>query len=128
MPRRQRRCGGSAVMSRPSNAMRPVSTRTSPQIRLNSVVLPAPLGPRMPSVSPASTASEIESVTFSAPKDLLTPCSASRAMSDCAQRPQLSADRDVGRRLVVDDGQLDLVLAALAPLPQHQRRLAHVAE
>jgi hypothetical protein len=41
-------------------------------MRLNSVVLPAPFGPRMPSVSPSVTDSEIASVTLSAPYDLLT--------------------------------------------------------
>src|SRR5881227_4164837 len=112
MPPRQRRCGARRVTSRPSYSMRPASTRASPETRLNSVVLPAPLGPRMPSVSPASTASEMSSVTFSAPYDFDTPCRASSGMSGGGQGAQLAARRNVGRGLVVHDGELDLVLAA----------------
>ena len=51
----------------PSYVTVPSSCLTNPLMTLNSVVLPAPLGPRMPSVVPWSTASEIWSVTFSAP-------------------------------------------------------------
>src|SRR5215510_8872881 len=112
-------------MSRPSNSTRPASARASPPIRLNSVVLPAPLGPRMPSVSPASTASETSSVTFSAPKDLLTPCSASSGMASALFREQAQLRRRGDGRigLVVDDGQAHLLCAAAAaPLAQHERR------
>src|SRR5262245_47944153 len=134
MPARQRRCGGSAVTSLPSYSMRPASTLRSPLIRLNSVVLPAPFGPRMPSVSPARTASVMSSVTFSAPKLLLTPWSASNgAPPACAAAPCCSVashegdratGRDVLRRLVVDDDELDLVLRPLHPLSEDERGLA----
>src|SRR5258706_10144571 len=79
MPERQRRCGGCRVTSSPRNRTRPASARKSPLMRLNSVVLPAPLGPRMPSVSPRVTDNEMPSVTLSAPKLLLTFSSASIA-------------------------------------------------
>src|SRR5260221_6224650 len=52
--------------------MRRESAWKSPLIRLNSVVLPAPFGPRMPSVSPSATDSVMLSVTLRAPKLLLT--------------------------------------------------------
>src|SRR5256885_6216936 len=122
MPRRQRGWGASRVTSRPSYSMRPRSQRTSPEIRLNRVVLPAPLGPRMPSVSPASTASEMSSVTFSAPYDFDTPCRASSGMSGGGQGAQLAGGGNVRRGFVVHDRELDLVPAARAPLPEHQRR------
>src|SRR5438552_17056024 len=118
MPPRQRRCGARRVTSRPSYSMRTASTRASPETRLNSVVLPAPLGPRMPSVSPASTASETSSVTFSAPKDLPTRCSASSGIASAllGKQAQLGRGGDAGLGLVVDDGQLGLELLPLAPL------------
>ena len=67
MPSRERACGGIAVMSEPSNTMRPVVGATSPVIRLNSVVLPAPLGPITASASPPSTARLTLSTALSAP-------------------------------------------------------------
>src|SRR5882672_3962092 len=114
MPSRQRRWGGSRVMSLPPNDTRPASARRSPLIRLNSVVLPAPFGPSTPSVSPAATDSEMLSATLSAPKLLQTP---SRARMDMTlERPgptwlsghrlELASGRDVGCGLVVHDHQL----------------------
>ena len=45
MPRRERAWGGIAVMSDPANTIVPVLGATSPLIRLNRVVFPAPFGP-----------------------------------------------------------------------------------
>ena len=45
MPREARWCGASVVMSDPRKLIEPSVGRTSPLIRLNSVVLPAPFGP-----------------------------------------------------------------------------------
>ena len=67
MPSRERACGGIAVMSAPSNSMRPLLGATSPVIRLNKVVLPAPLGPITASASPPSTARLTVSTALSAP-------------------------------------------------------------
>ena len=53
MPAMQRARGGACVMSWPSKRTVPLSGRSSPVIRLNSVDLPAPFGPMMPSASPA---------------------------------------------------------------------------
>src|SRR5215212_3650062 len=92
----------------------------------------------MPSVSPSVTASEMSSVTLSAPYDLLTDSSASNGIEDrlsttrCPRAPSHQPDRAAGRNvlrgLVVDDRQLHLVLLALAPLAEHERRLADVLE
>src|SRR4029450_9601099 len=49
------RCAGSPVMSRPSSRTRPSVGGSSPLTVLNSVVLPAPLGPMRPTISPAET-------------------------------------------------------------------------
>ena len=51
MPASQNRCGGRAVMSRPSNTMWPLRARSTPASVLISVVLPAPLGPTVHSSS-----------------------------------------------------------------------------
>ncbi len=67
MPSRERACGAMAVMSAPSNTMRPLLGATSPVIRLNKVVLPAPLGPITASASPPSTTRLTASTALSAP-------------------------------------------------------------
>ena len=67
MPRRERACGGIAVTSDPPNSMRPLVGATSPVIKLNKVVLPAPLGPITANASPAATARLTSSTALSAP-------------------------------------------------------------
>ena len=57
----------SLVMSSPSRAMVPALGAVAPVISENSVVLPAPFGPMMPSASPSATDSEMSSVTTSEP-------------------------------------------------------------
>ena len=52
MPRCARRRRGVRVMSRPNSLIEPLSGASSPVIRLNSVVLPAPLGPMISRRSP----------------------------------------------------------------------------
>src|SRR5690349_11448483 len=106
--------------------MRPASGRNCPLTRLKSVVLPAPLGPRIPSVSPSATAKDIPSVTRRAPKLFDTACRARIAAIDDAlrQQAQLSARGDLRRGLVVDDDQLVAVLLPLPPLSQDEGRPA----
>ena len=70
MPARQRRSGVSRVMSRPSNSTRPESGATVPVIMPNSVVLPAPFGPMMPSASPSPSERSMPFATTTAPKRL----------------------------------------------------------
>jgi len=48
-------CVGMAVMSRPSNTIRPERARGSPQMVFMSVVLPAPFEPIMVTISPSNT-------------------------------------------------------------------------
>src|SRR5688572_11751718 len=85
-PRRMRSWGGSSVMSSPKKRTRPAVGGKSPVTALNSVVLPAPLAPRMARRSPAATASETPSIARSAPKVRVTPSrtsASSEASSDC---------------------------------------------
>ena len=53
-PLRMRSCGGSSVMSSPKKWIRPEVGGKSPVMALKSVVLPAPLEPRMAYFSPAA--------------------------------------------------------------------------
>ena len=54
MPRRQREAESSRVMFRPAKVTWPARAR-SPEMRPNRLVLPAPFGPTIPTVSPAPT-------------------------------------------------------------------------
>ena len=54
-PRRDSSSGDMPVMSSPQNATRPASGLIWPRMLLNSVVLPEPLGPITPTISPGPT-------------------------------------------------------------------------
>ena len=79
---RGRSRGGSAaptlarVTSSPRNATVPSDGRSAPERTFRSVVLPAPLGPTMPTASPAPTAKSTPSRTTSAPKRFRIPAAA----------------------------------------------------
>ena len=68
MPTPTRWCGGIAVMSRPSNRIRPAVGGKKPLIRLKNVVLPAPLGPMTARSSPGSTSIDTWSTATRLPK------------------------------------------------------------
>src|SRR6185437_11509453 len=67
------RCGrlrlGTRVISRSNSSTAPASGVSSPVMRLNSVVLPAPFGPMIRRRSPGSTARLTLAVTRSPPND-----------------------------------------------------------
>src|ERR1700733_5903219 len=90
----QRWRGGAPVMSWPPKLTLPVSGVCSPVMRLNSVDLPAPLGPIMPSASPCATSRCERSTAFSEPNDLvrLSSVRITRPPSEVlAARPALSS-------------------------------------
>src|SRR5438034_4675354 len=58
MPAAATRSGVSPVMSRPRNRTCPPAGRTRPITESSVVVLPAPLGPRTPTISPTPTSSD----------------------------------------------------------------------
>src|SRR5579872_7033453 len=126
MPMRQRCAGGARVISRPAKSTRPPSGATLPLMMPNSVVLPAPFGPMMPSASPAPSARSMRSATTIAPKRLPTFSSARiGALIRLRQQFQFAADRNVRRRFVFGDDELECGGLAL-PLAGDQRRLGHV--
>jgi len=67
-PRRVISCGGRPSMRCPCSAMCPVVRGKRPLIRLNSVVLPAPLGPMMAWRVPAATSRLTPMITAVGPK------------------------------------------------------------
>ena len=68
-------------MSRSNNWIEPPSGASSPVMRLNSVVLPAPFGPMISRRSPGSTFRLTLAVTRRPPNDLLKPLTASAVMA-----------------------------------------------
>ena len=67
-------CRSAARAARcPSSSTLPASGRSWPQMQLNSVVLPAPLGPTSPTLSPRSTAKVTSSTAVIPPNALATP-------------------------------------------------------
>src|ERR1019366_3628904 len=61
------------LSSRPSNSTVPASQRRLPVTQLNSVVLPAPLGPTRPTISPCSTSNVTSCTAWNAPNLLHSP-------------------------------------------------------
>src|SRR5262249_48614148 len=115
-----------------SGARLPASARRLPPSRWNSVVLPAPLGPMMPSASPPRASSDTSSVTTRLPNDLRSPRALSRTSAitrhhcrsgDGLERRGLGDRR---RGVVVDHAQIPVVLVALGPLTADQRSAADV--
>src|SRR5918996_4087590 len=137
MPARARRVDERPVMSRPSYRTVPASARNSPATRFNSVVLPAPFGPTMPSASSA-TANERSSITRSAPNRfsrLLTSragvIDSLRVRVDAGSRAgdrlQVARFRDIRVILVRDDDEVVLELTvAPHPLAADERGLGNV--
>jgi hypothetical protein len=75
MPSRQQRFGGSPRMFCPSKLICPAEVGNTPVQTLSSVVLPAPLGPATPSISPRSMSKLTPSSARNAPNRRTTPSS-----------------------------------------------------
>src|SRR5689334_10654965 len=73
IPRRQRSWGAMPVTSRSLNTTRPSSGSRCPVIRLNRVVLPAPLGPMIALIDPRGTVNETPPTAMKPPKFLESP-------------------------------------------------------
>src|SRR3984885_11323442 len=92
-PSRARRCGGRRVISWPSNAIRPAVGGRAPAMALNSVVLPAPLGPMMARRWPRGTVRLTPSTARSASNATTTSESVrigSETATDQLSQPRLS--------------------------------------
>src|SRR5215510_12322530 len=73
IPRAAMSSGLVPEISRPFHRIVPELGASKPASRLSSVVLPEPLGPRMPRISPASICSETPDTATRPPKRLLSP-------------------------------------------------------
>src|SRR5437016_6880403 len=73
MPRLTMRYGASPPISRPSKRIEPASGTRAPASTLKIVLLPEPLGPISPRISPGSTANDTLLTAVKPPKRLLSP-------------------------------------------------------
>src|SRR5580658_7603450 len=137
MPSRHRSQRFSLEMSRPSKTIRPALGGKTPAIILKSVVLPAPFGPKMPTISPASTSKSSLSITERPPKARESEASCNIATLSLPRAGRRSgvldqfgraAERNVRRELVVDQDEFEWPLAALAPLAADAFGLGRVGE
>src|SRR5918997_3685275 len=76
------RCGGRRSRRAPAKVTLPAVGRSRPDSKLITVVLPAPLGPISPTISPSSTAKETSSTARTPPKWRLKPSTWSSAGID----------------------------------------------
>src|SRR5215468_4918417 len=72
MPSRHRAAESSRVTLRPANLTWPAPGDRSPEIRPNRLVLPAPFGPTIPTVSPAPTENDRSSAMTTRPNRFVT--------------------------------------------------------
>src|SRR4051812_30608365 len=82
--------------------MAPSSGRVSPSIISSVVVLPAPFGPRIPNVSPASTSKETPATASTVPKRFFT--SATRIASTDAEATGPPAQEPLATLATTDQG------------------------
>ena len=87
MPSRGRWCGTGRTTA-PSSRRRPDRARVKPQMTLNSVVLPAPLGPMTPTIAPRGTQNETASSAVIPPKRTVTASTSSRIDGDALWVPE----------------------------------------
>src|ERR1700690_1901876 len=118
MPRRRRAAESSRVMLRPANVTWPAPGVRSPEMRPNRLVLPAPFGPTIPTVSPVPTASDRSSAMTTRPNRFVTWSSSSSGslIRSLVSRLQVGGDLRVRLQRVVDDLHLQRVLGSLLPL------------
>src|SRR5262249_37014709 len=94
------RWGGQPVMRRSSRNTSPRSSGSTPVIRLNSVVLPAPFGPTIDITCPSGTAKLTSLTASSPPNRLVNPSTRSMSASD-RRVGAASGDLDDDHRRIV---------------------------
>src|ERR1035438_4231372 len=117
-PSRHRAAGSSAVTERPPKRISPPPGARSPEMRPNRLVLPAPFGPTIPTVSPVPTASDRSSAMTTWPNRFVTWASSSSGslIRSRVSRLQVGGDLRVRLQRVDDDLHLQRVLGPLLPL------------
>src|SRR5512135_677959 len=118
MPSLHRAAASSLVTVRPAKRISPATGARSPEMRPNRLVLPAPFGPTIPTVSPGRTARDRSSAMTTRPNRFIT-CSSSSSglvISSRVSRLQVGGDLGAGLQRVVHDLHLKRELGALLPL------------
>src|ERR1700748_2125807 len=123
MPSLHRVAESSLVTARPAKLTWPAFGARSPEMRPNRLVLPAPFGPTIPTVSPGATARDRSSAMTTRPHRFVTCSSSSSGLSISSRvsRLQVSGDLGTGLQRVVHDLHLHGVLGALLPLHADRR-------
>src|SRR6185437_11912817 len=127
MPRRQRAAESSRVTFLPAKLTWPAPGDRSPEMRPNRLVLPAPFGPTIPTVSPAPTLSERSSAMTTRPNRFVTWSSARSGLviGSLVGRIEISGDLRLGQQRVVDHLGLERVLCPLLPLDAYRQSDRH---
>src|SRR5882672_3128751 len=131
MPSAARRCTGRRVMSDPARRIVPPSARTTPEMRLMSVVLPAPFGPMRPSASPSAMLRSTRSTAVTPPKRFVRPTVSSNIRGSDAGELSRAADLDErhqAARQIDDDDQQDRALEDVAVILQGAKQLRQRSE
>src|SRR6516162_1748964 len=117
-PSLHRAAASSLVTVRPPKRISPAPGARSPEMRPNRLVLPAPFGPTIPTVSPWPTASDSSSAMTTRPNRFVTLSSWSSGLVIRSLVGRLQVGRDLRLRLqrVVHDLCLDRALRALLPV------------
>src|SRR5580704_1371203 len=127
MPSLHRVAESSLVTVRPARRISPAPGASSPEMRPNRLVLPAPFGPTIPTVSPGPTARDKSSAMTTRPNRFVTRSSSSSGpvIRLRVSRFQISGDLRERLQRVVDDLHLDRVLGPLLPLHADRRGDGH---
>src|SRR6516165_4719557 len=128
IPSLHRAAASSLVTVRPPKRTCPAPGYRSPEMRPNRLVLPAPFGPTIPTVSPGPTANDRSSATTTWPNRFVTRSSSSSGLVIrlCVGRVQVGGDLRLRQQGVVDDLHLQRVLAGpLLPLHAGRRGDGH---
>src|SRR6476660_1567727 len=96
-PMRQVSCGCTPVISRSSSSTRPLSGSKCPVIRLNSVDLPAPLGPITAAIWRLSTLNDTSETATKPEKDFVNPAISSMALLPEARQCGVKGSEDATR-------------------------------
>src|SRR5690606_32360642 len=124
-PSLQMRYGGRPPTSRPSSRTDPSVGANSPAMTLNVVLLPEPLGPIRPRISPSASSKERFLTAVNPPKRLVSPCTESTQARPASLRVGMALGQGqdrVGRLERVGPDHLRLVPGVL----HHDRRRALV--
>src|ERR1700722_1218474 len=118
MPSRDRAAASSLVTVRPAKATLPAPGDRSPEMRPNRLVLPAPFGPTIPTVSPDPTVNDRSSAMTTRPNRFVTWCSSSSgsAIRLLVRRLERRGRGDVGHQRFVRAPLCPAVLLARLPL------------